>query len=66
MTRLERFICKGNIYRGHYYKVLDNENIVWFNKFIDYVLNKESASLNTIMPHNSTELFIEIMRDKCP
>lgn len=58
-------IFKKNRYRGYYYKVINNnEYIVWFRSFKDYLLNIGSPSLCLIMPRNLTELYIEMERDK--
>ena len=68
MIELAGFIYsffKKNRYKGYYYKVInDNENIVWFRNFKDYLINIGSPNLCLIMPGNLTELYIEMERDK--
>lgn len=58
-------IFKKNRFRGYYYKVINNnEDIVWFRNFKQYLLNNASPSLCLIMPCDLTGLYIEMERDK--
>ena len=64
MTKLEKFIFKNHIYRGHYFKILNDGNLVWFSNLFCYLINCESPSVLAVMPRNLTELYIEQERDK--
>ena len=58
-------IFKKNRFRGYYYKVIDeNEDIVWFRNFKQYLLDNASPSLGLVMPDNLIDLYIEMERDK--
>ena len=62
MTKLERFIFKKHIYKGAYFKVLDNDRILWFSSLWNYLINRRSPVLTFMYPQNLTEL--EEERDK--
>ncbi len=57
--------CK-NRYRGYYYKIKNDELVIWYKNFKNYMLSIASPSLMCIMPETKTDLYIEMERDKHP